>query len=421
MPWLLADTERTWLAEESQRLLAFGSRARHTNGFAWLDARGEPFLNRPVELWVTARMTHCFALGQLLREPTRRGRAATPACDNWADLVEHGLASLTRRFHDIKHGGWYASLSENGPANRRKETYGHAFVVLAAASALTAGHDSAQPLLADALECFEQHLWSEPDGMVVDAWDESFDELDTYRGLNANMHTVEAFLAASDATSDPRWRDRALRISERVLMREAPRWQWRLPEHYDASWNPIPGYNRNRQADPFRPYGATVGHGLEWSRLALNLEASLAPGPTAAPAWLAESAVRLLDRAVTDGWAVDGADGFVYTTDWDGSPVVHHRMHWVVAEATAAAAALARRTGEERHTDAYRRWWDHIRAVFIDPANGSWHHELDRSLRPSATVWEGKPDIYHALQATLIPRLPVSASIAGALHRGPLD
>jgi sulfoquinovose isomerase len=234
------------------------------------------------------------------------------------------------------------------------------------------------------------------------------------------MHTVEAFLAASDATGDPRWRDRALRITERVLG-EAPRWGWRLPEHYDAAWNPIPGYNRNRPADPFRPYGATVGHGLEWSRLAINLEASFAALPATAPAWLADGAARLLDRAVTDGWAVDGTDGFVYTTDWDGSPVVHHRMHWVVAEATTAAATLAMRTGEERYADAYRLWWGLIRAVFLDPVHGSWHHELDRTLRPSSTVWEGKPDIYHALQATLIPRLPVAASIARALHRGLLD
>ena len=47
------------------------------------------------------------------------------------------------------------------------------------------------------------------------------------------------------------------------------------------------------------------------------------------------------DRAVADGWDVDGAPGFVYTTDWSGRPVVSQRMHWVAAEAISAAAALA--------------------------------------------------------------------------------
>ena len=73
--------------------------------------------------------------------------------------------------------------------------------------------------------------------------------------------------------------------------------------------------NRDRPDDQFQPYGATVGHGLEWSRLLLHLEASLADPPD----WLLPAAEALFDRAVADGWAVDGADGFVYTTDWDGT------------------------------------------------------------------------------------------------------
>jgi hypothetical protein len=33
-------------------------------------------------------------------------------------------------------------------------------------------------------------------------------------------------------------------------------------------------------------------------------------------------------------------------------------------------------------------------------------------------VWEGKPDTYHALQATLIPRLPLAPALASALAAG---
>jgi mannose/cellobiose epimerase-like protein (N-acyl-D-glucosamine 2-epimerase family) len=51
----------------------------------------------------------------------------------------------------------------------------------------------------------------------------------------------------------------------------------------------------------------------------------------------------------------------------------------------------------------------------IDRKLGSWHHELDRHNRPAATVWKGKPDAYHAVQATLLPRIPVGISVAGSL------
>ena len=41
--------------------------------------------------------------------------------------------------------------------------------------------------------------------------------MDDYRGLNANMHTVEAFLAVADVTGNENYRVRAGRIIQRVI------------------------------------------------------------------------------------------------------------------------------------------------------------------------------------------------------------
>ena len=59
------------------------------------------------------------------------------------------------------------------------------------------------------------------------------------------------------------------------LFDTAGTFDWRLPEHYDEHWRPEPEAGRERPDDPFKPYGATVGHGLEWSRLLLNLVLTL--------------------------------------------------------------------------------------------------------------------------------------------------
>ena len=147
----------------------------------------------------------------------------------------------------------------------------------------------------------------------------------------------------------------------------------------------------------------------------MHLRAALG---SSAPAWLLDDAVALFEAAVRDGWAVDGADGFVYTTDWDGRPVVRERMHWVAAEATATAAALWRATGDASYAAWYETWWDHVATVFVDHRLGSWHHELDPQNRPGGVTWRGKPDTYHAFQATLIPRLPLSPPLAGAVRSG---
>jgi mannose/cellobiose epimerase-like protein (N-acyl-D-glucosamine 2-epimerase family) len=257
--------------------------------------------------------------------------------------------------------------------------------------------------------------------MVVEEWDRTFTTLDGYRGVNANMHTVEAYLAAADVTGDRVWLDRALRIVERVVHGFARGNGWRLPEHFDAGWDALLDYNRETPAHPFRPFGATIGHWFEWARLTLHARAALEARGESAPAWMLDDAVSLFDAGVREGWAVDGAEGFVYTVDWEGAPVVRERMHWVAAEAIAAAATLHTATGDDRFDDLYAQWWDYVGRYVIDREGGSWWHELGTDNAVSRTVWAGKADLYHAVQATLVPRLPLAPVIVPALAAGRLD
>ena len=355
------------LADETERLLAFAEGSRHPEGgFAWLRSDGTPDLDRPRELWITTRMTHVFALGELLGWPGA------------AELVAHGLDSLRHDFRDPVHGGWFAQVG--GSSDKR--AYEHVFVVLAAASS---GDDE---LLGEALEVLDTRFWDESAGALVDVWNRDWTALEAYRGANANMHGVEAMLA----TGDPLWRERAVRVTQRLVVDNHPR----LNEHFDEQWRPLPDYNVTEPAHPFRPYGATIGHWFEWARLAFTLDRSL----------FEADARRLLEAGVQDGW--DGS-GFVYTVDWDGKPVVADRLHWVLCEAIGAAAVL----GEDA---LQAEWWDVAERYFIDRVDGSWQHELDPSNLPSSTVWKGKPDVYHALQATLIPRVPLRDSLAASLR-----
>ncbi|HET6627199.1 MAG TPA: AGE family epimerase/isomerase [Nocardioidaceae bacterium] len=378
---------------EGHRLLDFARASADTStGFLWLDDRGVPDPTRPVHTWVTTRMTHCFALAHLRGEPGA------------AELASHGVRSLTGPLRDTPYGGWHAAVAPDGrPVDSTKEAYGHAFVVLAATSAVVAGIDEADDLLADALAVVERHFLDDA-GRVVDGFDRQLRYAEPYRGANSSMHMVEAFLAAGDVTGDADWHRRALHIAEHLIHGVARTFGYYLPEHYAADWVPLPDYNRDSPADQFRPYGCTPGHLLEWSRLLLDLEASL----TEPPGWLLEDARSLFAAAVTSGWHVDGEPGLVYTVDWDQQPVVRSRLHWVHAEAVAAAAALNRRTKEQCYADWQQRFWGFIERFLIDPVGGSWHHELDAHNVPSAQLWEGKPDIYHAYQATLLPTLELA-------------
>lgn len=221
------------------------------------------------------------------------------------------------------------------------------------------------------------------------------------------MHMVEAMLAVADTLDEPVWRERARRIAE-FVPHLADEYEGRLPEHFDEDWGARLDLNRDHPDDPFKPFGATVGHGFEWARLLVELAAASGTDPGQTP-------VVLFDRAVADGWNVDGAPGFVYTTDWQGRPVVRDRMHWVAAEALSAASALYQATGERRFARHYETWRGYVSAHLMDRDHGSWHHQLDPSNRPASDVWPGKPDLYHAVQATLLPRTPLTPSLATAV------
>jgi sulfoquinovose isomerase len=399
--WPALRTHLAWLDAEAAGLIDFARRSRVEGGFGWLDDDGEPEAGRPLQLWITTRMTHVFALGELLGHP---GCGA---------LADHGLAAIRDRFEDPEHGGWYPEVAADGPVRTSKEAYPHAFVLLAAASARIAGRAAAEELLATAISVVEERFWSEDEGAMAESWDRSWREPEPYRGANANMHMVEALLATGDATGDPLWYERARRIAERVIHRVARSRDWRILEHFDAAWRPLPDYNADQPRHPFRPFGVTPGHGFEWSRLLLQIAAGL-PAP---PDWLLEASRGLFARALQDGWREPG--GFVYTTDFEGRPVVSDRLHWVVCEAIGAAAALHAVTGEPEYERHYRTAWDFAALHLIDRTRGSWHAELDDALSPRSATWSGKPDVYHALQAAVLPRLAVAPSIAGALRDHP--
>jgi sulfoquinovose isomerase len=392
-----------WLAEEQSRLVSFfeSGVVDERGGYFWLDQRGRASPSHERPLWLTARLVHCFSIEHMLGRPGA------------ADIAEHGIRALLEQFADRANGGFHSSTGPDGsPVNRRKEAYGHAFALLGATSGGLAGLKGSAEVESLANAALDRHFWNEADGAAIDAFDESFGLADDYRGQNSNMHLVEAYLAAHEAAGgNSDYLDRAIRIAQRLIDVEARAADWRIPEHFDAAWRVDRQYNADKPDHPFRPYGTLVGHSLEWSRLLLQL-ALHAPQLD----WATDAAARLFEAAVADGWDRERG-GFVYSVDASGHPVNRARMHWTIAEGIGAAVWLRGVTADVQYDSWYTTFWRYAEEHVIDHEGGSWWHELSADGTPTSATWQGKPDLYHAWQATLYARLPSTMGVGAAVAR----
>ncbi len=397
--WATLTSHRAWLLQQADNLFSFFERAsiNPLGGFHELDEQGRPMppgRSPARQLHATTRMVHCFALAQLLGRPGA------------AEIVDHGMSFLWEGHRDAAQGGYLQGVGDEGPTDDTKQAYGHAFVLLAASSAKAAGHRDACRLLADVSTVLRERFWEDTHGAVAEEFTRDWRSLGQYRGQNSNMHLTEALMAAFEATGDSDYLRMAERVAALIVRRHAAENGWRLPEHFTADWQ----LDRTYSGSPmFRPYGTTPGHWLEWARLLLQLWEL----GGRAQGWMRESAIALFRQATADGWAESG--GFYYTLNWDGSPRIADRYWWPCCEGIGAAAFLNAIEGDAVYEAWYRRIWDFTATHLIDREHGGWHPQLDSDLRPNTGPFWGKPDIYHALQACLIPLLPTNGSIAAGL------
>ncbi len=402
--WVALPSHRAWLLKQAEELFCFFENriVNPLGGFFDLDEEGKPTApgygrgGAPARyLFATTRIVHAFSIAHLM------GRPGADA------IVDHGMNFLWNGHRDPEQGGYYWAIGYDGPTDRSKQAYGHAFVLLAASSAAVAGHPDARRLLADISTVIRDRFWEERFGAVAEEFTRDWRPLSAYRGQNSNMHLAESLMAAFEATEEAEYLRMAERIAELIIRRHAAENDWRLPEHFTSDWR----VDRDYAGSPvFRPYGTTPGHSLEWSRLLLQLW-ELGGRKLE---WLRVSARALFAQAVADGWDRE-AGGFFYTLDWNGQPRVRDRYWWPCCEGAGAAAFLNAIDCDVSYEEWYRRIWSFIAACFIDRDNGGWRAQVDDALRPSSDPFYGKVDIYHSLQACLIPTLPTSGSVTRGL------
>jgi len=311
---------------------------------------------------------------------------------HYREWAEHGLAHLHNR-HKQANGNFAWIIENNEVTDGAAMAYGHAFVMLCAASCVKAKIDSAAPLISDTWDFVETHFWDSTHRAYADERNASLDILDPYRGQNANMHMCEALIASWQATGEERYLDRAELLANRFAFELSAQTDGLIWEHYDSNWQVDMQYNIDKPDDLFKPWGFQPGHQVEWSKLLLQINEARPDQK-----WV-DKAKALFDAALEKGWDKE-FDGLVYGFKPNGGHADAHKYFWVQAEAIAAAWRLYKITSNDAYLDHYNTLWTYSWAYLIDHKDGAWFRirNRDGSAYDDLKSPPGKTD-YHTMGA----------------------
>ena len=273
-------------------------------GAAWLDddGRARP---RPAGVHLDHRPDDARLLPRPPARPAGRRRPR-----------RRGLSGLLGR---LREPGTAAGSPPSMPreAPDEKACYTHAFVVLAACSARLAALPGADDLLEEALASGRRGSSTPAPGCSSTPGTAGSHRLDPYRGRE-QQH------ARGRGAAGRRRRHRRRRAAGAGagIVRRVVHWTSRGPSTGGSRSTSTPtggpSWSTTRTGRTTRSSRTAQPSGTGSSGRGCCCTSEAARGRRRAG--LAGSAsIGLFDRAAADGWAVDGADGFVYTTDWDGA------------------------------------------------------------------------------------------------------
>lgn len=296
----------------------------------------------------------------------------------YRDVAERGTNFLLQHFYDPVHGGFFLRVDAQGHVlNDTKNTYGHAFALLALAHmARITKEDRYRAAALAAWKDIDHNLRDEEGGFRPKT-SRNFAAEDGLRTQNPVMHMFEALLALLDATDDESARAGARSVGNFVLyklMQGHPDGGASIPEWYNAHWKPLKTREEGGYTD--------LGHQFEWVHLLLSAEKR-----GVAPLYGA-SAERILQFALKHGY--DDQDGGAFNRQFPDGSVDRDKYWWGQAEAIRALLLTANLTARNDLWRRYEQTVGLVREQIADPNIGGWRYATKRKCEaggcPSAQL-----------------------------------
>ena len=317
---------------------------RTTGGFVErLDHEGRADRLAPRRVRVQARQIYCFAKAAQLGWYPDGGEIA-------AQGLEHLLA---RAKAPDGRPGFVHSLAPDGTVlDSQRDTYDHAFVLLALATVYSLDRDAQVWSEIDLLLSFLDTQLRSAHGGYLEGSPASLP-----RRQNPHMHLFEAMIALFDATHEPVFQTRAGDIFSLFLANLYDKQTRVVGEYFENDWSKI------------EPVRVEPGHQAEWVWLLKNFERITGCPTGRLRAELLQSALRFRDEA--SGCLVDEGDT-------EGNIRQHTRRLWPQTEMAKAWLAQAE-GGEADAADKARTALARLELHYLrHPVSGGWYDQFDR-------------------------------------------
>ena len=313
--------------------------------------------------------------------------------NKYKELCNHGLEFIITQHRNINTNHFSWQITTEKVVDGRAMAYGYAFVILAGSFAFKIGIEEGKELAEEAWNFMNKYFWEEKYSAYADELSPDLKILNPYRGQNANMHTVEALIAAYEIFKEKKYLDRANLIAQQFAVNLASQSQNQIWEHYDSSWKIDWEYNKDKPDDVYRPWGFQPGHQVEWAKLLLQLNEHYPED------WKIERSIYLFEKGTT--MSIDKEyGGLVYGYSPDGNFTNDNKYFWVQAEALAASWRLYKITNKKDYYNFYISLWEYCWKNFVDHKYGAWFNILSRKGKQINKIKSplGKTD-YHTMGA----------------------
>jgi mannose/cellobiose epimerase-like protein (N-acyl-D-glucosamine 2-epimerase family) len=319
----------------------------------------------PRRVFVQARQIYCFAkAAEIGWYPQGR------------EIALKGLEHLLSKAKSPDgRPGFVHTLSHDGLVlDPRRDTYDHAFVLLALSSVHALGRDAQVRAEIDALCGYLDGQLRSPHGGFLEGLPASMP-----RRQNPHMHLFEAMVAAFDATHDTVFQNRAGDFFALFLANLYDKQKQVLGEYFEDDWSRI------------EPVSVEPGHQAEWVWLLKGFERITGCPTGRFRGELLASALRYRDEAT--GCLIDEGDAA-------GNIKRYSRRLWPQTEIAKAWIAQAE-AGEVGAADEARAALSRLERHYLShPVMGGWYDQFDREGH-SLTATIPASSFYHVLCAVV--------------------